>query len=52
MITGELPPNVHVLTLELLESNKYLLRLEHQFEIDDPILSSNVSVSLNVSGHL
>ena len=48
-IKQELPPTVHVLTLELLEMNKFLLRLEHQYEASDPApFNANVTISLNV----
>ncbi|XP_071953152.1 lysosomal alpha-mannosidase-like [Antedon mediterranea] len=41
-----LPANVHLLTLELWDSNTALIRLEHQYEKDeDPDLSTNVTVS-------
>ena len=48
----DLPPNVHLLTLELQEPNVYLMRLEHQFESSDPILSEDVTISLSVSNCL
>ncbi len=44
----ELPLEVHLLTFELLELNVYLLRLEHQFELNNNVYNSNVTVSLNV----
>ena len=43
---GELVDEVHLLTLEYLEFNKFLLRLEHQFEKGG---SHNVTVPLRVS---
>ena len=49
MLQMELPPEVHLLTLELLEPNIYLLRLEHQFESNDPVYNTTVTVSLKVS---
>ena len=49
MLKKELPDNVHLLTLEYLEFNKFLLRLEHQFEATDPTHNNHVTVSLSVS---
>ena len=46
------PENVHLLTLEYLETNKMLLRLENQFEAEEPTvhaLNSNATINLNVS---
>ena len=45
---NELPANVHLLTLEYLESNTLLLRLEHQFAVGEA-LSQPANVSLAVS---
>ena len=44
-----LPDNIHLLTLEYLEKDKILLRLDHQFEASDPVGSDDVTVSLSVS---
>ena len=46
------PENVHLLTLEYLEANKMLLRLENQFETEEPTvhaLNSKATINLNVS---
>ena len=40
---------MHLLTLEFLEINKFLLRLEHQFEASDLVLNTDVTLSLRVS---
>ena len=48
----ELPLNVHLLTLQFLEENKCLIRLEHQFEASEKVWGNPVTVSLNVSGHM
>ena len=45
----ELPINVHLLTLQDLGDGDYLLRLEHQFEVDEGVYSNPVNVSLSVS---
>ena len=42
-----LPDNIHLLTLEYLEKDKILLRLDHQFEASDPVGSDDVTVSLS-----
>ena len=43
----ELPENVHILTLEPWRENKILLRLEHQFDVDeDPSLSLPVKINI------
>lgn len=43
----ELPENVHILTLEPWRENKILLRLEHQFDVDeDPNLSLPVKINI------
>ena len=44
----ELPANVHLLTLEHLENNTVLLRLEHQFAVGEA-MSQPANVSLAVS---
>ncbi len=41
--------NVHLLTLSALGDGDYLLRLEHQFELDEGTLGKPVNVSLSVS---
>ncbi len=46
---AELPMNVHLLTLSALRGGDYLLRLEHQFELDEGTLGKPVNVSLSVS---
>lgn len=44
---NELPPNVHLLTLEQWNENKFLLRLEHFYQNnEDATLSKPVKVSL------
>ena len=48
-LTRELPLNVHLLTLQSLGGGSYLLRLEHQFEIDEAPWNDAVNVSLAVS---
>ena len=47
-LTRELPPAVHLLTLEYMSEGQLLLRLEHQFEAGEG-MDSDVTVSLNVS---
>ena len=43
----ELPANVHLLTLEQWNSGRYLLRLEHFYQLnEDPVLSKPVTVDL------
>ena len=47
LLREPLPQNVHILTLEPWKENQILLRLEHQFDIDeDPNLSLPVKVNL------
>ena len=47
-ITKALPANVHLLTLQFIDVNTILLRLEHQFEKnEDEVLSRPVTVSLD-----
>ena len=47
-ITKALPANVHLLTLQFIDANTILLRLEHQFEKnEDMVLSRPVTVSLD-----
>ena len=47
-ITKALPANVHLLTLQFIDVNTILLRLEHQFEKnEDHVLSLPVTVSLD-----
>ncbi len=48
-VKAELPMNVHLLTLSALGDYMYLLRLEHQFEVDEGTLGKPVNVSLSVS---
>ena len=45
----ELPPNIHLLTLQSLGGGSYLLRLEHQFEMDEAPWNEAVTISLAVS---
>ena len=48
-MTNPLPANVHLLTLEQWAENEILLRLEHQFELnEDKAYSKPVTVSLKV----
>ena len=47
-LTRELPPAVHLLTLEYMSEGQLLLCLEHQFEAGEG-MDSDVTVSLNVS---
>ncbi|MDA8002928.1 MAG: glycosyl hydrolase-related protein, partial [Alphaproteobacteria bacterium] len=47
-ISKALPANVHLLTLQFIDVNTILLRLEHQFEKnEDAVLSRPVTVSLD-----
>ena len=47
-ISRELPPNIHLLTLQYLTDNSLLFRLEHQFEEgEDSNLSKPVTVDLD-----
>lgn len=48
MVKKDLPENVHLLTLELIEPNVFLMRLENQFEVTDSVMNSGVTVSLSV----
>ena len=48
-LARDLPLNIHLLTLQSLGSGNYLLRLEHQFEIDEAPWNEAVNVSLAVS---
>ena len=48
-LTRELPLNVHLLTLQFLGANKYLIRLEHQFEMDEVPWNEPATLSLSVS---
>lgn len=46
-LNRELPPNVHLLTLERWNFDRYLLRLEHFYQsVEDPKLGKPVKVSL------
>ena len=40
---------MHLLTLQLLGDGKYLLRLEHQFEMDEAPWNEPATMSLSVS---
>lgn len=51
-LTRELPYNVHLLTLQSLGNGSYLLRLEHQFEMDEAPYNEPVTLSLTVSIYL
>ena len=45
----ELPENVHLLTVQLLEKTSLLLRLEHMFAVkEDANLSTSVTVNVKV----
>ena len=44
--TESLPSNVHLLTLEVLGGDKYLLRLENFMETGD---TANISLAVSVS---
>ena len=47
-VSRELPANVHLLTLQFVDANTVILRLEHQFEKnEDSTLSKPVTVSLD-----
>ena len=48
-LTRELPHTVHLLTLQFLGDGKYLLRLEHQYEMDEAPMNETVTLSLSVS---
>ena len=48
-VTRSLPPNIHLLTLQLLDRTSLLLRLEHQFERDEDVVLSQPS-SVDLSG--
>ena len=45
----ELPLNIHLLTLERLDHTHHLLRLEHQYPIDEAPLNTTANVTLEVS---
>ncbi len=49
MMKMDLLPNIHLLTFELLESNVFLLRLDHQFAASDYERNKPVNISLSVS---
>ncbi|XP_074649565.1 lysosomal alpha-mannosidase-like [Tubulanus polymorphus] len=42
----QLPPNIHLLTLEQWDGGDILIRLEHFYEVGDPSLSAPASVDL------
>ena len=49
-LQGTFPENIHLLTLEYLETNKMLLRLENQFEADEPVVNNlNSKATINLS---
>ena len=48
-LTVDLPLNVHLLTLERLDHTHHLLRLEHQYPIDEAPLNTTANVTLEVS---
>ena len=51
-LLAELPDNVHLLTVEHLEQSKMLLRLENQFQADEPVasgLDANATIDIRVS---
>ena len=45
----DLPLNVHLLTLERLDHTHHLLRLEHQYPINEAPLNTTANVTLEVS---
>ncbi|CAI8046007.1 Lysosomal alpha-mannosidase, partial [Geodia barretti] len=45
-LTVELPLNIHLLTLERLDHTHHLLRLEHQYPIDEAPLNTTANVTL------
>eukprot|EP00998_Keelungia_sp_KM082_P012717 NODE_90_length_2706_cov_70.163242_g86_i0.p1 GENE.NODE_90_length_2706_cov_70.163242_g86_i0~~NODE_90_length_2706_cov_70.163242_g86_i0.p1 ORF type:complete len:876 (-),score=216.77 NODE_90_length_2706_cov_70.163242_g86_i0:77-2323(-) len=47
-VSGDLPANVALLTVERLTESSILLRLAHQYAVDeDPVLSANATVNIN-----
>ena len=51
-LKSSLPPNVHLLTVKLLEESSYfslLVRLEHQFEAHEAPFNETATVSMAVS---
>ena len=48
-MTVDLPPNIHLLTLEKINHTHHLLRLEHQVPIDEFPLNYTMNVTLGVS---
>ena len=50
-LAKDLPDNVHLLTVEHLEEKKILLRLENQFQADEPTpknMSTDVTIDAKV----
>jgi lysosomal alpha-mannosidase len=45
-LARDLPPNVHLLTLERLDHTHHLLRLEHQFQSNEQPYNNTVTVQL------
>ena len=48
-LTKEFPSNIHLLTLQSLGSDSYLLRLDHQYEADESPFNEPFELSLAVS---
>lgn len=52
-LTRELPPNVHLMSLEQWEGNSYLARFEHFYQSsEDSELSKPTNISMTVSTNL
>ena len=49
LLNSTIPSNLHLLTLDQLTSNQYLIRLEHFFELnEDPIYSQPIQIDLQL----
>ncbi|KAL5505251.1 hypothetical protein EMCRGX_G006653 [Ephydatia muelleri] len=46
-LAQSLPPQVHLLTLQLISPKTLLLRLEHQYQLDEPPYNKSVTISLS-----